>query len=65
MLLQEAYRHYKPIGSWGKGNEVVAAAGVGADAPGVLAAKAASPSFISELVRQIGLHRAWDRPVAA
>ncbi|HVU91972.1 MAG TPA: catalase, partial [Jatrophihabitans sp.] len=35
-LLQEAYRHGKPLGAWGSGSEQLTAAGIPLDGPGVL-----------------------------
>ncbi len=61
ILLQEAYRHCKPIGAWGDGAEVLASAGIPADGPGVLNAGSAGKAFTTELVTALGLHRVWDR----
>ena len=64
MLLQEAFRHCKALGAWGDGTAVLEAAGIAADAPGVVTGDTAGKSFTDELVAAVGLHRAWDRAPA-
>jgi catalase len=63
-LLEQAWRHAKPIGALAKGTEALAAAGIAADAPGVVtgAAKDLAPTLLDLLSR----HRVWERfePVA-
>ena len=61
VLLQEAFRHLKAFGAWGDGVEVLAAAGIDTDAPGVLTGKKASAKLAAGLIAALGLHRAWDR----
>ena len=61
LLLQEAYRHLKAIAAWGDGVDVLRAAGVDADAPGVTVAGSVTLAMIKRLTRDLGLHRAWDR----
>ncbi len=61
VLLQEAYRHFKVLGSWGDGADVLTAAGIDTAASGVLSADKASPAYVGGLVRAIGMHRVWDR----
>ncbi|MGI8880598.1 MAG: catalase [Jatrophihabitans sp.] len=61
LLLQEAYRHCKPIGAWGNGAETLAAVGIPLDAPGVLIGKTVAKTFNDQLFAAMGLHRAWDR----
>ncbi len=61
LLLQEAYRHCKALAAWGDGEEVLAAAGIPVDAPGVQVAESSNKAFADELVAAVGLHRAWDR----
>jgi catalase len=61
VLLQEAYRHSKAVGAWGDGAELLTAAGIAADAPGVLVADSASAAHRKDLVTALGRHRAWDR----
>jgi catalase len=61
VLLQEAYRHCKAIAAWGDGAGLLTAAGIAADAPGVLVDTKASAAQRKALVTAMGLHRAWDR----
>ena len=61
VLLQEAFRHLKAVGAWGDGVEVLATAGITADAPGVLTGKKASAKLATGLIAALGTHRAWDR----
>jgi catalase len=61
VMLQEAFRHMKAIGAWGDGVEVLAAAGIQSDAPGVLTGQKADATLAAGLVGALGLHRAWDR----
>ncbi len=61
VLLQEAYRHCKPMGAWGDGATVLADAGIPVEAPGVLITKAANKTFGKSLTTALGLHRAWPR----
>ncbi len=55
------FRHLKAIGAWGDGVDVLAAAGIDAEAPGVLTGKKASAKLATGLIAALGLHRAWDR----
>ncbi len=61
LLLQEAYRHCKPVGAWGSGTAILEATNIEADGPGVVTGKSAAKSFTDELIAAVGLHRAWDR----
>jgi catalase len=61
VLLQEAYRHFKVLGSWGDGEEVLSAAGIDTTAAGVLTRPKTSAAYFAELVEAIGMHRVWDR----
>jgi catalase len=61
LLLQEAYRHCKAIAAWGDGVELLTAAGIPADAPGVVVDESASAAQRKALIAAMGLHRAWDR----
>ncbi len=61
VLLQEAFRHFKPLAVWGGAGAVLEAAGISEDAPGVVAAVAVAKPFTDELIATLGLHRAWDR----
>jgi catalase len=64
LLLQEAYRHCKALGAWGDAAEILKAAGVATDDPGVVVGDAVAKEFTTELVAAVGLHRAWDRESA-
>ncbi|GAA4945543.1 catalase [Actinoplanes utahensis] len=56
VLLQEAFRHLKPIGVWGKGEQLLANAGIDLKAPGIL------PDPDAEtLAAALGRHRVWER----
>jgi catalase len=60
-MLQEAYRHLKGIGAWGDGVEVLRAANIDPEAPGVITGDSASAAMAAETVAALGMHRAWDR----
>jgi catalase len=61
LLLQEAYRHCKPMGAWGSGADILSAAGVGSDAAGVLTAEKVGKAFTDAVSAHLGLHRVWER----
>jgi len=61
VMLQEAYRHHKTVGAWGDGAEVLAHAGIAADAPGVLVSTSLGKADAAAAVEAIGWHRHWDR----
>lgn len=61
VLLQEAFRHCKPLGAWGDGVSLLDAASIARDAPGVQLASEADKAFSAALVAALGLHRVWDR----
>ncbi len=61
IMLQEAYRHLKAIAAWGDGTDVLSAAGVDIEAPGVVTASSSTASLAKSLATNIGLHRAWER----
>ncbi len=61
VLLQEAFRHCKVLGAWGDGAEVLDAAAVDVEAPGILLATKADPAYATALVQALGLHRVWAR----
>jgi catalase len=63
VLLQEAFRHCKPVAAWGDGTEALTAAGISLDGAGVLVAEAVDKSFTDALATAVGLHRVWDRAV--
>ncbi|MDY6997328.1 MAG: catalase [Actinomycetota bacterium] len=64
LLLQEAFRHCKPMAAWGDGAEALAAAGIELDAPGVLVAEQVDEGFSEALTTMLGMHRVWDRAPA-
>ena len=61
LLVQEAYRHCKALAAWGDADAILRDTGVDLSGPGVVLSAAVDKSFIDELVRALGLHRAWDR----
>jgi catalase len=61
IMLQEAFRHLKAVGAWGDGVEVLRAAGIDPEAPGVLTGKKANAKLAAATVAALGMHRAWDR----
>jgi catalase len=63
VLLQEAFRHCKPVAAWGDGTAALAAAGIDLDSPGVLVADTVNKSFTDALADAVGLHRVWERAV--
>ena len=58
--VQAAHRHQKAIGAWGDGAEVLAAAGIAPDEPGMSVADG-SARAVSGVLKGLGTHRAWDR----
>jgi catalase len=64
-LLQEAFRHCKPIIAWGDGRAVVEQAGIASDAPGVQHGDSVDKHFVNAVITALGLHRVWDRALAA
>ena len=63
VLLQEVFRHCKPVSAWGDGTAALAAAGIDLDAAGVLVADTVDKSFTDALADAVGLHRVWERAV--
>jgi catalase len=63
-LLQEAYRHCKPVGAWGTGVAGLELAGIALDGPGVLVSAKVDGAFTTALMAAVGLHRVWDRAPA-
>ncbi len=61
ILLQEMFRHAKPVGAWGNGSDVLRHAGIALDAPGVLVGDKVSAAQRKALLRALGLHRVWER----
>ena len=61
ILLQEAYRHHKPIAAWGRGREVLTAFGIPLDANGIVVDECVDNGFGASLVESMGWHRHWER----
>jgi catalase len=61
--LEEAFRHYKTIGAWGRAVDVLAACSVAMEGPGVVTGPKPGRTFSSSLIESIGWHRHWDRDV--
>ncbi|MFN8023220.1 MAG: catalase [Acidimicrobiales bacterium] len=59
--VRTAYRHLKPIAVWGDGTELLAAAGIAPDAPGVLVVDKVGKRFVADLTAAMAMHRVWDR----
>jgi len=59
--VQSAFRHYKPIGAWGDGLDLLATAGIGPDEPGVVVADRINGKFGQALIAALGVHRHWER----
>jgi catalase len=59
--VQSAYRHFKPIAAWGDGTDVLAAASVGSDDPGVVVGDRPNSAFIRSVASALAVHRHWDR----
>ncbi|MFI8193777.1 catalase [Streptomyces sp. NPDC085946] len=60
LLLAEAFRHGKAIGVWAGGEAALRAAGVPADAPGVVLAGSGAEA-LRRLNDLLGSHRVWER----
>jgi catalase len=63
VMLQEAFRHCKPVAAWGDGAAALTAAGIELEAAGVLVADGVTKAFTDALANAVGLHRVWDRTV--
>jgi catalase len=61
VMLQELFRHCKPLGAWGDGAALLEAAGIDRKAAGVLVGDDSDKAFSSDLVAALGLHRVWER----
>ncbi|MEU4424525.1 catalase [Actinoplanes sp. NPDC024001] len=61
LLLQEAFRHAKPIGAVGDGERLLLTAGIDPAAPGVLRAKSVDDGYVAQLAAALGKHRVWER----
>ncbi|MEU1056461.1 catalase [Streptomyces sp. NPDC005876] len=60
LLLSETFRHGKAIGVWAGGDAALQAAGVPADAPGVIVADSGTAA-LEQVTRLLGAHRVWER----
>ncbi|MDQ3553269.1 MAG: catalase [Chloroflexota bacterium] len=59
LMLAEAFRHSKAIGAWGDATDMMTAAGIPVDAPGIVLGD--GPAVVQELVGLLGQHRVWER----
>ena len=59
--VQTAYRHYKPIGAWGDGDQLLSHAGVDTTATGITIAPKATTTFANAIIASLSTHRHWDR----
>ncbi|WP_327420333.1 catalase [Streptomyces sp. NBC_01230] len=64
LMLTEAYRHGKALGAWAGGADALEAAGLPADAVGVVTGEAAD-TVLQSVTGLLGQHRAWDRFIPA
>jgi catalase len=64
ILVDEAFRHFKALGVLPHGADLLASAGVGADADGVLSASDPA-DLAASLIEGLGEHRVWSRVVPA
>ncbi|WP_030902922.1 catalase [Streptomyces sp. NRRL F-5126] len=60
LLLSEVFRHGKAIGVWAGGRSALPAAGVSADAPGVVGGDS-GVATLEQVKELLGTHRVWDR----
>ncbi|MBX3287041.1 MAG: catalase [Actinobacteria bacterium] len=63
VLVQEAYRHHKVVAAVGDGIDLLRAAGIDLEAPGILADTSAAQRFTRALTTAVGWHRYWERVV--
>ena len=59
--VESAFRHFKPVGAWGDGQEVLSTAGIDVAAPGIVIGDRANRGFAREVIASLGVHRHWDR----
>ncbi|MGW3359785.1 catalase [Streptomyces bungoensis] len=65
LLLGEAFRHGKAIGAAKAAEQVLEAAGIPADAPGIVLGDSATTA-LQQVTQLLGTHRVWERfPAAA
>ncbi|MFB9314562.1 catalase [Nocardioides plantarum] len=60
LLVQECFRHVKVIGAWGAGSDAVVAAGVDADAAGIVTGDGPEDVLAGVQALMAG-HRVWER----
>ncbi|MEV6211459.1 catalase [Kitasatospora sp. NPDC051914] len=60
LMLGEAWRHAKAIGGWGGADRALRAAGIPADAPGVVLGEDGE-AVLSGITDLLAAHRVWDR----
>jgi catalase len=62
VLLQEAFRHHKAVGSLGSSATAsLAELGIDTDAPGVVSGSSATKAFLDDLLEAVAWHRWWER----
>ena len=61
VLLQEAFRHCKPMAGWGDAGQVLQDAGIDVSAPGILLTDKVDKGATTALIAALGRHRVWDR----
>jgi catalase len=59
--VQTAYRHFKPIAAWGDGADLLTAAGVDVDAPGVTVRERPTKAIPDGILLALSQHRMWER----
>ncbi|MFI7468761.1 catalase [Nonomuraea sp. NPDC049646] len=60
LLVGEAYRHAKAVGGWGTAAQALQAAGIPAQAPGVVTGQDGE-GVLRDVLALLPLHRVWDR----
>ncbi|WP_328862967.1 catalase [Streptomyces sp. NBC_00306] len=60
LMLSEAFRHGKAIGGWAGAGDVLTAANVPEDAPGVVVTQEGTEA-LEQIVQLLGQHRVWER----
>ena len=59
-FVQEAFKHFKPLGAGAEGADVLDTAAISADDPGVVVA-ASGAEAVNPFMAAVGKHRFWDR----
>jgi catalase len=59
--VQTAFRHHKPIAAWGDGTDLLEAAGITGDQPGVLRSERVTKAFGGAVLDSMSVHRHWER----